>query len=192
MSDDVPVDPETAAGRDIRLWAGWRHRYLNELDSSDGGTPVTSPGNSGRSLFLDILESGRPDHETLIVHRGTTVFVILNLHPYSVGHQMVIPYRVVARLSDLTVPEHDELWRTATQAVDVVSAEYSPQGVNVGLNIGRAAGGSVPGHLHVHVVPRWLGEGNFLAATALTRTLPEPLDVTADRLRERWRTSTTA
>lgn len=192
MPDPGPVDPETANGRDIRLWAGWRHRYLNELDSSDGGTPVTSATNAGRSLFLDILESGRPDHETLIVHRGTTVFVILNLHPYSVGHQMVIPYRAVARLSDLTGTEHDELWRTATRAVDVVSAEYSPQGVNVGLNIGRAAGGSVPGHLHVHVVPRWLGEGNFLAATALTRTLPEPLDVTADRLRERWRTSATA
>ena len=192
MPDDGSFDDETASGRDLRLWAGWRHRYLNDLDSSDGGTPVTPPSSPGRSLFLDILESGRPDRETLIVHRGTTVFVIVNLHPYSVGHQMVIPYRAVARLSDLTVTEHDELWRTATRAVDVVTAEYSPQGVNVGLNIGRAAGGSVPGHLHVHVVPRWLGEGNFLAATALTRTLPEPLDVTADRLRERWRTSSTA
>ena len=184
------IDDVTANGRDIRLWAGWRHRYLNELDASDGGTPVASSASARRSLFVDILESGRPDHETLIVHRGASVFVILNLHPYSVGHQMVIPYRAVPRLSDLTVAEHDELWRTATQAVDVVTSEYSPQGVNVGL--GRAAGGSVPGHLHVHVVPRWLGEGNFLAATALTRTLPEPLDVTAERLRERWRTRTTA
>ena len=183
---------DTTNGRDVRLWAGWRHRYLNELDASDGGTPVASSASARRSLFVDILESGRPDHETLIVHRGASVFVILNLHPYSVGHQMVIPYRAVPRLSDLTVAEHDELWRTATQAVDVVTSEYSPQGVNVGLNIGRAAGGSVPGHLHVHVVPRWLGEGNFLAATALTRTLPEPLDVTAERLRERWRTRTTA
>ena len=192
MVDDGPVDGETVAGRDLRLWAGWRHRYLNELDASDGGTPVSSLSSSGRSLFVEILDSGRPDEETLIVHRGTSVFVILNLHPYSVGHQMVIPYRAVARLTDLSETEHEELWRTATRAVDVVTSEYSPQGVNVGLNIGRAAGGSVPSHLHVHVVPRWLGEGNFLAATALTRTLPEPLDVTAGRLRERWRTSTTA
>jgi ATP adenylyltransferase len=176
-----------ATEESLRLWAGWRHRYLRDLDTSDGGTPVAS-----RSVFAEILESGRPDEETLIVHRGLTVFVILNLHPYSVGHSMVVPYREVARLSDLTGEEHDELWRTASRAVDIVSAEYSPQGVNVGLNIGRAAGGSVPGHLHVHVVPRWLGEGNFLAATARTRTLPEPLDVTAERLRERWRSTTSA
>jgi ATP adenylyltransferase len=182
MIDDGAVGEET-----LRLWAGWRHRYLIDLDRSDGGTPITSG-----SVFRDILESGRPDEETLIVHRAASVFVILNLHPYSVGHSMVIPYREVARLSDLSDDEQHELWRTASRAVDVVTAEYAPQGVNVGLNIGRAAGGSVPGHLHVHVVPRWLGEGNFLAATARTRTLPEPLDVTAGRLRERWRTTTSA
>jgi ATP adenylyltransferase len=171
----------------LRLWAGWRHRYLDDLDSSDGGTR-----RSTRSVFVEILESGRSDDETLIVHRGESVFVLLNLHPYSVGHSMVVPYREVARLSDLTTAEHDELWRTASRAVDVATAVFSPQGVNVGLNIGRAAGGSVPDHLHVHVVPRWLGEGNFLAATARTRTLPEPLDVTAERLRERWRATSTA
>jgi ATP adenylyltransferase len=187
MTDESFISRAEATEESLRLWAGWRHRYLSDLDTSDGGTPVST-----RSVFLDILESGRPDDETLIVHRGATVFVILNLHPYSVGHSMVVPYREVARLSDLTSDEHDELWRTASRAVDLVSAEYSPQGVNVGLNIGRAAGGSVPRHLHVHVVPRWLGEGNFLAATARTRTLPEPLDVTAGRLRERWRSSTTA
>ncbi len=167
---------------DLRLWAGWRHRYLEQLDATDGGSPVSS-----RSVFVEILESGLPDERTLIVHRGRTVFVLLNLHPYSVGHSMVIPYREVGDVSALSPDEHDELWRTASTAVEVVRAEYAPQGVNVGLNIGRAAGGSVPGHLHVHVVPRWLGEGNFLAATAATRTLPEALDVTADRLRTRWR-----
>lgn len=166
----------------LRLWAGWRHRYLSELEATDAGTPINSD-----DVFVDILRSGRPDEETLIVHRASTVFVLLNLHPYSVGHSMVIPYRQVARLSDLTPDEHLELWQVATRAVDVVSAEYAPQGVNIGVNLGRAAGGSVPGHLHVHVVPRWLGEGNFLAATARTRTLPEPLDVTAERLRARWR-----
>ena len=181
------VDDAVSDDGTLRLWAGWRHRYLSELDSSDGGTPVSTRSASGRSVFLEILESGRPDEETLIVHRGSSVFVILNLHPYSVGHSMVIPYRAVARLSELDAHEHDELWRTASRAVDVVSDEYSPQGVNVGLNIGRAAGGSVPDHLHVHVVPRWLGEGNFLAATARTRTLPESLDMTAERLRKRWR-----
>lgn len=166
---------------DLRLWAGWRHRYLTELENTPTDTPV-----AGRDVFTDILESGLPDSRTLILHRSSEVFVVLNLHPYSVGHSMVVPYRAVSTLGELRPEEHDDLWMTVTRAVDVVNAEFRPQGVNVGLNIGRAAGGSVPGHLHVHVVPRWLGEGNFLAATARTRTLPEPLDVTADRLRARW------
>lgn len=174
-------EPDASTSDDLRLWAGWRHRYLTELDSSPADTPV-----NGRDVFSDVLHSGRSDSETLIVHRSAHVFVIVNLHPYSVGHSMVVPYRAVAALSDLTEDEHRDLWSTVTVAVDVVETEYRPQGVNVGLNLGRAAGGSVPGHLHVHVVPRWLGEGNFLAATARTRTLPEALDVTADRLRVRW------
>lgn len=180
-------DEDTITSDDLRLWAGWRHRYLTELDNAPADTPV-----NGRDLFTDILDSGRSDTETLIVHRSAHVFVIVNLHPYSVGHSMVVPYRAVATLSDLTGDEHGDLWSTVTDAVDVVESEYRPQGVNVGLNIGRAAGGSVPGHLHVHVVPRWLGEGNFLAATARTRTLPEPLDVTAERLRSRWSSITTS
>jgi len=166
---------------DLRLWAGWRHRYLTELESSPIDTPISS-----RDVFADILNSGQSDRQTLILHRSREVFVILNLHPYSVGHSMVVPFRAVATLSDLTADEHADLWHTVTRAVEVLETEYTPQGVNVGLNIGRAAGGSVPGHLHVHVVPRWLGEGNFLASTARTRTLPESLDVTADRLRARW------
>lgn len=170
-----------------RLWAGWRHRYLNSLDTTDAGSPVKDS-----DVFAEILASGRPDEETLIVHRSSAVFVIVNLHPYSVAHSMVVPYRAVAHPSDLSSDEHADLWRTVTRAVEVVTAEYTPQGVNVGLNIGRAAGGSVPGHLHVHVVPRWLGEGNFLAATAQTRTLPEALDVTAERLRARWRSIATS
>lgn len=182
--DPDHLDPDHL---DLRLWAGWRHRYLTELERAPADTPVT-----GRDVFADILNSGLPDRQTLILHRSTEVFVVLNLHPYSVGHQMVVPYRAVAHLSDLRPAEHDDLWSTVTRAVSVVEEEFHPQGVNVGLNIGRAAGGSVPGHLHVHVVPRWLGEGNFLAATARTRTLPEPLDVTADRLRARWLTSSSS
>lgn len=170
-----------SSDNDLRLWAGWRHRYLTELESSPTDTPVAS-----RDVFAEILSSGLPDQQTLILHRSSDVFVILNLHPYSVGHSMVVPYRAVSGLSELEPAEHSDLWRTVTRAVEIVEAEYHPQGVNVGLNIGRAAGGSVPGHLHVHVVPRWLGEGNFLASTARTRTLPEPLDVTAERLRNRW------
>ena len=143
----------------------------------------TAPGSA---VFTEILESGRPDHETLIVWRGRTVFAVMNLHPYTVGHLLVLPYRQTPDLHALTLDEHRELWDTVVMATRVIADEYDPAGINVGANLGPAAGGSVRNHVHVHVVPRWIGDGNFLAATASTRQLPEALDVTADRIRRAW------
>lgn len=156
------------------LWAGWRSRYLENRSSSD------------RSVFREILESGRSDEESLIVWRGADVFALMNLHPYTVGHILVLPYRQVVDLVDLTVAERTELWAAAADATSVLRDEYRPEGINIGLNLGVASGGSIRDHLHVHVVPRWVGDGNFLAATASTRQLPEALDVTADRIRRAW------
>lgn len=165
--------------RNRRLWAGWRRPYVESI-----GERV----ESGESVFTEILRSGRSDSETHVIKRGREVFAILNLHPYSVGHLLVLPYREAADLDELTPSESNELWALVTRAVSVLRAEYRPDGVNVGLNLGRAAGGSVAGHVHVHVVPRWFGDANFLAATAETRVLPEALSVTADRLRTAWST----
>ncbi|MBU3688990.1 MAG: HIT family hydrolase [Acidimicrobiales bacterium mtb01] len=156
------------------LWAGWRSRYLEDRAPSD------------RSVFREIIESGRPDEETLVVWRGSTVFALMNLHPYTVGHLLVLPYRQTSELHTLTPDEHRELWDTVVTATRVIEDEYRPAGINIGANLGPAAGGSVRNHVHVHVVPRWIGDGNFLAATASTRQLPEALDVTADRLRRSW------
>lgn len=158
-----------------RLWSGWRASYLARRDDGD-------PDDT----FVRILESGRPDEETHIVARRGTAFAILNIHPYCTGHLLVLPRRKVRELSDLDPTETIDLWRTVAEAVDVLRAEYRPEGLNVGINLGRAAGGSIPAHLHVHVVPRWIGDGNFLAATAETKIIPEALDVTADRVRRRW------
>jgi ATP adenylyltransferase len=141
------------------------------------------------SVFTRILQSGLPDEETHIVHRGMTVFAILNAYPYSTAHTMVLPYSEMAALKDLTADEHTELWATVTDAVRAVKAAYSPEGLNVGLNLGRPAGGSVSQHLHVHVVPRWTGDSNFMTATANTRTIPEALPATAARLRAAWPSS---
>lgn len=160
-----------------RLWAGWRRRYVESLDPD-------APAE--RSVFTELLRSGRPDEETLVVRRGREVLALMNLHPYAIGHLLVLPYREVAELHDLSPAEGSELWSMVTEAVTVLREEYRPDGVNVGLNLGRAAGGSVVGHLHVHVVPRWFGDANFMAATADTRVLPESLPVTADRLRTAW------
>jgi diadenosine tetraphosphate (Ap4A) HIT family hydrolase len=163
-----------------RLWSGWRAAYV-----SSAGDPPTDP-NDTRSVFTRILESGLPDEETHIVHRGRTVFVVLNAYPYATGHMMVLPYREVAELEELTTEESAELWATVTDAVRAVKAAYSPEGINVGLNLGRPAGGSISQHLHVHVVPRWVGDSNFMTAVANTRTLPEALPDTAAKLRAAW------
>lgn len=138
-------------------------------------------------MFTEILRSGLPDSETHVVHRGRSVFAILNAYPYTSGHLLVLPYREVADLEQLSAEEASELWATVTDAVVAVKAAYRPGGVNVGINLGKAAGGSVSQHLHVHVLPRWSGDGNFMTAVAEARTLPEPLSFSAEKIRAAWR-----
>jgi ATP adenylyltransferase len=160
-----------------RLWNGWRAAYV--------GSASSSPAGEG-SVFSAILRSGLSDEEAHIVHRGNKVIAMLNAFPYSTGHTLILPYREVPNLEDLEPDEAAELWSTVTDAVRAVKVAYSPGGINVGLNLGKPAGGSVTEHLHVHVVPRWVGDGNFMTAIANTRTLPEALADTAARLRAAW------
>ena len=163
-----------------RLWSGWRASYV--------ASPAVPVDADDRSVFSSILDSGLPDDETHIVHRGTTCFVVANIFPYTSGHLLVVPYREVVDLVDLDDEETTDLWATVTDAVTAIRAAYSPDGLNVGLNLGRPAGGSVPNHLHVHIVPRWTGDSNFMSAIANTQTLPESLDDTVRKLRAIWPT----
>ncbi len=149
------------------------------------GALSADPATEG-SVFTAILNSGLDDEESYIVHRGRYVFALLNAFPYATGHTLVMPYREIADLEDLQGAEAAELWSTVTDAVRAVKAAYHPGGVNVGVNLGRPAGGSVSEHLHVHVVPRWVGDGNFMTAIANARTIPEALTDTAARLRSAW------
>jgi ATP adenylyltransferase len=165
-----------------RMWSGWRASYVQSLGESD-----VPPGEG--SVFTRILASGLGDDETNVIHRGPTCFAILNAYPYGTGHTLVLPYNEVADLEDLDARETAELWATVTDAVRAIKVAYAPDGVNVGLNLGRPAGGSVGEHLHVHCVPRWTGDANFLTAVANTRTLPEPLVETAAKLRAAWPTA---
>lgn len=123
------------------------------------------------------------DPDPLILFQGTLCYVILNLYPYNNGHVMVVPYRHVAALAALT---HDEIVEIGllTQRCEMALTEaYSPQGINVGINLGKSAGAGVLDHVHVHVVPRWSGDTNFMAVIGETRVLPEDLNSSADRLR---------
>jgi diadenosine tetraphosphate (Ap4A) HIT family hydrolase len=165
-----------------RIWNGWRASYVSSAGQADD---ESADGATG-SVFTRILQSGLDDTETNIVHRGEHCFAILNAFPYGTGHLLVLPYREVANLEDLSTDETTELWRLVTEAVRAIKRAYTPEGINVGINLGRPAGGSVSEHLHVHVVPRWTGDANFMTAVANTRTLPEALVDTATRIRAAW------
>lgn len=164
-----------------RWWAGWRIEYIQEsLQEGEDGA------DDDRSLFERILDSDLPDEETYVLHRGPLSFAVLNAYPYNCGHLMVLPRRAVAELEQLEPEEATELWATVRDAVVAIKTAYEPDGVNVGLNLGRGAGAGVPDHLHVHCLPRWSADTNFMTTVAETRVLPEALDVTWRRLREAW------
>lgn len=152
-----------------RLWSPWRHAYVTR-DEREGSGCV-------------FCVAGRPDAEALTVHTGQTCYVILNLYPYNGGHVMVVPKRHVPTLADLAADELAELaglMRLTQMALDEV---YQPQGMNIGVNLGRSAGAGIVDHLHVHLVPRWTGDTNFMPVFGQVRVLPEALETTAARLR---------
>ena len=161
-----------------RIWNGWRADYVVHGQGAQK--------KSDQSVFTQILDSDMSDEQCYIVHRGEKVFAIMNAFPYTSGHLLVVPYREVAELEDLSQDETSELWATVTDAVKVLKSVYKPEAMNVGINLGAAAGGSIAQHLHVHIVGRWGGDTNFMVTTANTKILPEALDVSADRIRKAW------
>ena len=162
-----------------RIWAGWRHSYIESIT----GEPAP-PG----CVFCNILSSGLPDDETFILWRHPTghAFAILNAYPYGSGHLMVMPTRHTASPEDLSVEEGRAVWTGVSAAVTAARTAYGPDGLNLGANLGRAAGAGIPDHFHLHVLPRWSGDTNFMTSVAETRVLPEPLDVTYEKLRGTW------
>jgi ATP adenylyltransferase len=186
-----------------RLWAGWRRMYIEAIQDPAAaglaapGSAESAPVGGARrldaavptgagpvSLFEGILRLG--DDEGYIVHRGTQCSVLLNAYPYTSGHLLVVPNRAAAALGDLDSDEHRELWEQVRDAVVAVERAYRCDGVNVGMNLGSAAGAGVPDHLHAHVVPRWNGDTNFMTAVAETRVLPETLSATWQKVRAAW------
>ncbi|WP_018019865.1 HIT family protein [Corynebacterium ciconiae] len=160
-----------------RLWAPYRMNYIK-----DAG--VGSAEHSPRNPFLAIPEMS--DEDGLIVARGELVYCVLNLYPYNSGHAMVVPYRQVANLEDLSVEETAELMAFAQKLVRVIKAVSSPHAFNVGFNLGRASGGSVGEHLHLHVVPRWSGDSNFMTVIDGVKVLPQLLRDTRQLLADAW------
>lgn len=184
--DDVAI-----AGTMPRLRADWRGEYISaatEIERADKANGMHAEDNE-RCVFCRILLSDptpAADEANYIVHRGQFCIVILNAYPYTSGHCMVMPFRHAATFVDLRNDEASELWNFVTRATATLGAAYAPEGINVGANLGRAAGAGIPGHLHVHVVPRWNGDTNFMTAIAETRVVPESLSTTWRKLHEAW------
>ncbi len=143
---------------------------------------VAGTGDARGCVFCEALTS--PDANALVLHRGRECYVILNLFPYSSGHLMVVPTRHIATLSATTHEERCEMMDLTRLSEQALTEVYKPQGLNVGMNLGRSAGAGIVDHIHVHVVPRWNGDTNFMTVVGEVRVLPEDIGETARRLRE--------
>ena len=139
----------------------------------------------GAACVFCRIAADTADEANLVLLRGERAFILLNLYPYNTGHLMIAPYAHVGELGGLDPAVSADLWDLTQRAVGVLGAEYTPHGYNVGMNLGQVAGAGVPDHLHVHVVPRWNGDTNFMPVTAETKVLPEALEETYRRLRRR-------
>ena len=153
------------------LWTPWRYQYMKEAAS----------GEKPECIFCDAVAK-KKDAETLIVHRGSNAFVILNRFPYTSGHVMIVPYAHVAELKLCDATTLSEMMQLAKRVEAIFRANYKPDGMNLGMNLGRAAGAGVTGHLHLHMLPRWFGDSNFMTVTGETRVHPEELNTTYERL----------
>ena len=174
-------DPDRLA----RLWAPYRSSYITQMPAGEETGEAEGSSRSTGDPFLDIPEMS--DEDGLIVARGETVYAVCNLYPYNAGHLMVVPYRKVAELEALTDAETAELMAFAKHAVKTLKRVSKPEAINVGLNLGKASGGSVGDHLHLHVVPRWAGDANFMTVIGGTKVLPQLLRETRALLAEGWR-----
>ncbi|GAB7005628.1 HIT domain-containing protein [Nocardioides sp. AN3] len=160
-----------------RLWTPYRMAYIR-------GESKPADGSAGECPFCRI--PSLDDEEGLVVHRGELAFVVLNLYPYSAGHLMVCPYRHVAEYVDTTVEEAAEMAALTKTAIGVIRSVSGAQGFNIGMNQGTAGGAGIAAHLHQHVVPRWVGDSNFMPIIGHTKTLPELLGETRRLLAEAW------
>ncbi len=157
------------------LWTPWRYSYVTE--------PKGDPRDRSQCPFCGILESGCSDREFLIVFRGERNFVMLNRYPYTSGHMLVVPYAHFASLGEAPLETAEELMRLTRRLERMLRELYRPHGVNIGMNIGRAAGAGVAGHIHMHALPRWTGDSSFASVIGETRVLPEALSTTWERAR---------
>jgi ATP adenylyltransferase len=153
------------------LWTPWRYAYVTGADKPTG------------CIFCDAIDDRGDDQDRKIVYRGQHCFIILNTYPYTPGHIMVVPYAHLDELRKLPAEAAQEMMALTQKMEGVLRELYRPDGVNLGMNIGKAAGAGVAGHIHMHVLPRWVADANFVSVIGETRMLPETLDVTWGKIK---------
>lgn len=154
------------------LWTPWRSVYMKEKKDKVG------------CIFCDAAADPKADEENLVIFRGTHAFVLLNLYPYTSGHLMIAPYSHVSRLAEATEEDAAEIMYLTRRAERILEQAYRPDGLNLGMNLGEAAGAGIEQHIHMHVLPRWRGDANFMTSVGSTRIIPEALDDTYAKLRD--------
>jgi ATP adenylyltransferase len=164
-----------------RLWTPWRYQYITGAsDEKSGDDPSSS------CIFCSIQQDPAADERNFILHRAQYNFIILNLYPYTSGHLLIIPYQHTSELDAVPKEATDELMDLAKRAQTILREAYKPDGFNLGMNLGRSAGAGVAGHVHLHVLPRWTGDSNFMSTVGETRVLPEDLPTTYNKLRGKF------
>jgi ATP adenylyltransferase len=158
------------------LWTPWRSTYMR------AGT------EKHHCIFCEAA-TGTADEKSLVVYRGALCFVILNRFPYTSGHLMIAPYEHVSRLMNIGESATDEMMRLARRAEEILEEVYRPEGLNLGMNLGEAAGAGVEQHIHMHVLPRWKGDANFMSTVGNTRIIPEALEDTYAKLKGKFATA---
>jgi len=154
-----------------KLWAPWRMKYIEEIDT----------GGEDACIFCDAPREGE-DRKRYIVYRGNTCYCIMNIFPYNNGHLLVVPFHHTGELDTLSAETRLELFDTADMVVHVMKNTMRPDGFNIGMNLGRSAGAGIASHLHLHIVPRWNGDTNFMPVIGGTKVISESLDDTYEKL----------
>ena len=159
-----------------RLWTPWRYQYIS-------GAAGESKADGEACVLCSLARDEQSDEQNFVLHRAARNYVVLNLYPYTSGHLMIVPYAHEASLDSLGKQTTDELMDLAKRAQTALREAYRPEGFNLGMNLGQVAGAGVAGHVHLHALPRWAGDANFMSVVGETRVLPEDLPTTYKKLR---------
>ena len=160
-----------------RLWTPWRYRYITEASSQKTG---------GTTCVFCSLRDASNDEQNFILHRALYNFIVLNIYPYTSGHLLIVPYEHTADLDAASDEITNELMRLTKRCQTILREVYNPQGFNLGMNLGKSAGAGVAEHIHLHIMPRWTGDANFMTTVSETRVIPEDLPTTYNKLRGKF------